>query len=330
MERIANTPFVPRAVNTYVKNYMSKEKKIMAAKGKGEETTSTQLFREAEHTNFWSCVDKDTSMRTKLMRDTFTLELKCGADVLVPPVPLITNSHLLNIAIMMNEKSRAFAPALDDEKRDSADYFILKPQMLRNQNLMSTIKEYVADSETPITLFKFKNLNLCDEALALERAAFKSFLMELALVTQHGERKAFGLLEAGNQTFPAAFSSFAIVSTGFNLDREDRRKDQKEISPFMNRYDPANMIMQNKETFLTTLENNGNTIPCDCDVCTATLDVPKNDFIEYNRLAKEHYLLCREKEMKEIADAIENQESQMGFEKLQRSSLKNLIDIVPR
>jgi hypothetical protein len=330
MERIANTPFVPRAVNTYVKNYMSKEKKIMDAKKKGEDVTSTQLFREAEHTNFWSCVDKDISMRTKLMRDTFILELKCGTDVLVPPVPLITNSHLLNIAIMMNEKSRAFAPALDDEKRDCADYFIIKSQILRNQNIMSTIKEYVADSETPITLFKFKNLNLCDEALALERAAFKSFLMELALVTQHSEKKAFGLLEAGNQTFPAAFSSFAIVSTGFNLDREDRRKDQKDISPFANRYDPTNMTMQNKETFLTTLENNENTIPCDCNICTTNPDVPKNDFIEYNQVAKEHYLLCREKEMKEIAEAIGKQESQMGFDKIMRSSLKNLADIIPR
>jgi hypothetical protein len=263
------------------------------------------------------------------MRDTFALELKCRADILVPPVPLITNSHLLNVAILMNEKSRAFAPALDNEKRECADYFIIKPQILRNEHIMSTIKEYVSDSETLLTLFKFKNLNLCDETLALERIAFKSFLMELALVTQHSEKKAFGLLEAGNQTFPAAFSSFAIVSTGFNLDREDRRKDQKDLSPFANRYDPTNMTMQNKETFLTTVKNN-HAIPCDCQICTETPDVPKDDFIEYNRIAKAHYLLCREQEMKEIVTGIEKQESQMGFEKLQRSSLKNLIDIIPR
>lgn len=110
MERIANTPFVPRAVNTYVKNYMTKEAKMEDSRKKGKEVISTQLFRDSEHSNFWSCVEKDTNMRTKLMRDTFTLELKCRADILVPPVPLITNSHLLNVAIFMNEKSRAFAP----------------------------------------------------------------------------------------------------------------------------------------------------------------------------------------------------------------------------
>jgi len=265
----------------------------------------------------------------KLIRDTFTVELKARADVLVPPVPLITSSHLLDIAIFMNEKSRALSPALSQDKRVCADYFIIKPKVLRNQRMMSTIKEYVSSSESPLTLFKFKNLNLCGESLARERKEFKSFLMELSLVSHHFENKAFGLLEAGNQTFPAASSSFAIVSTGFNLDREDRRKDPEDISPFANRYDPVNMTMQDRETFLETVENNGKVIPCNCHVCTENPTIP-NNFIEYNKRAKEHYLLCREKEMIEIITAIEKQESQMAFEKLQRSSLANLMHMIPR
>ena len=46
--------------------------------------------------------------------------------------------------------------------------------------------------------------------------------MNIHVNQHHGEDKN------GNQTFPAAFSSFAIVSTGFNLDRENRRKKDKE------------------------------------------------------------------------------------------------------
>ena len=65
-------------------------------------------------------------------------------------------------------------------------------------------------------------------------------------------------------------------------------------------------------------------------ICTDNPEVPIRDFVEYNRLAKEHYLLCREQEMKEIVTAIEKQESQMGFEKILRSSLKNLADVMPR
>jgi hypothetical protein len=331
MERLATTPFVSHTIRDYITKFLEKSKKLEIER-QNEESKNVigrSEFRDTTHTNFWTCVYKDASMRMKLIRDTFNLELKAKTDVLIPPVPLITSPHLLEVAIFMNEKSRAFSPALSQDKRECADYFIIKPQILKNQRMMSTIKEYVTDSETPLTLFKFKSLNLCDENMALERDAFKSFLMELSLVS-HVENKTFGLLEAGNQTFPAAFSSFAIVSTGFNLDREERRKDQKEISPYANRYDPARMIMQSKETYLTTVENNGHVIPCDCRDCIENPTVPENDFIEYNRRAKTHYLLCREQEMKEIIDAIAEGKSQMGFEKLQRSSLKNLIDVMPR
>jgi hypothetical protein len=68
------------------------------------------------------------------------------------------------------------------------------------------------------------------------------------------------------------------------------------------------MTMQNKETFLATVGNNDNIIPYDCKICYENTEVSENHFIEYNRLAKEHYLLCREKEMKEIVNAIEQQE----------------------
>lgn len=330
MERLVNTPFVSRTIRKYLRNFLERSKRMENERKEGKKKViSKRLFVDSEHTNFWTCVYKDANMRIRLIRDTLNVELKAEADVLVPPVPLITSPHLLDVAILMNEKTRALSPALSQDKRVCTDYFILKPKVLRNQRMMSTIKKYVSNSETPLTLFKFKNLNLCGENLALERKGFKSFLMELNLVAHHFENKAFGLLEAGNQTFPAAFSSFAIVSTGFNLDREDRRKDPKDISPFANRYDPVNMTMQDKETFLQMVENNGKVIPCYCKVCTENPTIP-NNFMEYNRRAKEHYLLCREQEMIEIITAIEKQESQMAFEKLQRSSLKNLIDIIPR
>jgi len=329
-ERFMNTPFVPRTIRKYLRNFLEKSKKLENEREEGKKKViSKRLFVDAEHTNFWTCVYKDKNMRIRLIRDTLNVELRAKADVLIPPVPLITSPHLLDVAIFMNEKSRALSPALSEEKRMCADYFIIKPKVLRNQRMMSTIKDYVSNSESPLTLFKFKNLDLCDPPMELERKAFKSFLIELSIVTHHIENKAFGLLEAGNQTFPAAFSSFAIVSTGLTLDREDRRRESKDIPPFASRYDPVNMTMQSRETFLTTTRNNGNVIPCYCEVCVDNPTIPSN-FIEYNRRAKEHYLLCREKEMIEIITAIEKQESQMAFEKLQRSSLKNLIDIIPR
>lgn len=321
MERLAKTPFVSSSVRTYVSEFLKKSENVKEGK---------QLFRDATHTNFWTCIDKDANKRMKLIRDTFNVELRSRADVLIPPVPFITSPYLLDLAISMNEKSRAFSAALSQDKRECADYFSIKPSVLRNARMMSTIKEYVSISESPLTIFKFKNLNLNDENMALERKEFKDFLLELSLVSQHTENKAYALFEAGNQVFPTAISSFAVVSTGLNLDREDRRKEQKEISPFMSRYDPTTMTMQSKDTFLRVMENNDNAIPCYCKVCSENPSVPVNDFMEYNRMAREHYLLCRENEMNEITTAIEKQDVLMGFEKLQRSALKNLTEVIPR
>lgn len=322
MARLAEAPFVSRTVKTYVKRFMEKSKQEM---DDPEKWQGLEAFRDREHTNFWTCVYKEAGMRMKLIRDTFNVELKCRADMLVPPVPLITSRHLLDVAISMNEKSRAFASG----KRECADYFILKQQVLKNEHIMSTIKEYVADSESPLTIFKFKSLNLNQEDLSLERSAFKSFLMELSLVSQHSENKAFALFESGNQTFPAALCSFAIMSTSFSIDREDRRP-KKEVSPFGNWYDPESMLPKNQETFSAMVNNAGGVIPCNCDICKTNPDLLKDVFIEYNHKVKKHYMLCREQEMKEVVTAIGQQDTQMGFEKLQRSSLKNLIDIIPR
>lgn len=331
MERLINTPYVSRTIRNYLTKFLEKSKdQEEERKINPHNVISKQLFREKEHANFWSCVKNDANIRMRLIRDTFNIEMRARADILIPPVPLIMNQHLLEVTIFMNEKGRAFSASLSEEKRECADYFIIHPKILKSKQMMATIKEYVSESETPITIFKFKNLNLCDETLATERGEFKSFLMEMSLITKHGENKAFVMFEAGNQIFPAAFSSFAIVSTGLNMDREDRRMEQKDISPFISRYDPKNMVMQSKETFLDTVENNDKVIPCYCEDCIGHPKVAEHDFIEYNRRAKEHYLLCREQEMREIIVAIEKQESQMGFEKLQRSSLKNLVDIIPR
>lgn len=322
MVRLAHAPFVSRTVKNYVTRFMEKSKE---QKEHEEKWQGLEAFRETEHTNFWTCIYKEANLRMKLIRDTFNVELKCRADMLVPPVPLITSKHLLDVAIFMNEKSRAFA----EGKRECADYFILKKHVLKNEHIMSTIKEYVANSESPLTIFKFKNLNLNEEDLALERSAFKSFLMELSLVSQHSENKAFVLFESGNQTFPAALCSFAIVTTSFSIDREDRRP-RREISPFGNWYDPVSMTPKNKETLSSMVGNNSGIVPCHCDVCVTNPSLLKDGFIEYNQKVKKHYMLCREQEMKEIVNAIEKQDSLMGFEKLQRSSLKNLIDVIPR
>jgi len=190
------------------------------------------------------------------------------------------------------------------------------------------MKQYIENSPSPLTIFKFKDMNLNHEDLSLERRAFKELLSELSFLSQHVENKTFALLESGNQTFVSALSSTAVVSTSFSMDREDRRHRAK-VTRFASWYDPTSMTLRNKETFDTLVENNNGYIPCHCPICTTSSFID-NEFTEYNRKTKMHYMCCREQEMREIYTAIEKQDALMGFDKLRRSSLKNLADVIPR
>ena len=323
MSRLAHSPFVSRLVRAYATRFVKEREKIK--KGDPEAHQNIDSFREIEHTNFWTCMYKEAPKRMKLIRDTFNVEMKSRAEILVPPTPLITSSHLLEVAIFMNEKGRAFS----EGKGECADYFILKPKILRNDRMMATLKEYIESSPSPLTILKFKNMDLTNPDLSLERSAFKSLLMELSFLSQHVENKSFALFESGNQTFASTLCGFALVSTSFNMDREDRR-GRKKVSPFANWYDPVSMTLRDRDTLSTLINNNNGHIPCHCSICNTSPSFMMDGFIAYNEKTKKHYMSCREQEMKEIFTAIEHQDALMGFTKLQRSSLKNLIDIIPR
>lgn len=315
MRRLAHSPFVSRIIRDYAVHFLEKL----------ESEKKPAKFRDTEHKNFWTRVYKEAAKRMKLIRDTFNVEMRCRTDIFVPPVPLITSSHLLDVAIFMNRKSRAFA----EGKKECADYFILKERTLRDNHIMTAIKEYIASSPSPLTIFKLKYMNLNKEELSLERSAFKDLLVELSFLFQNVKNKSFALFEAGNQTIPSALTGFAIVSTSFGMDREDWR-GRKKVTPFANWYDPLSLTLRDKDTLSTLIANNGGRIPCHCPTCTASPSFINYGFAEYNKKTKEHYMFCREQEMKEIFSAIEKQDALMGFEKIQRSSLKNLIDIIPR
>jgi len=317
LPKIASLFSLPKVLRDYAQRCL-KEKKV-------RERSDFQKWQDAFHRRFWTDLYEDDSKRTRLIRDIHNLEIKNKSDILIPPVPLITTPHMLDIAILINERSRELARG----KRESADYFLLRVDALRKDEVMNRIKQYIESAEdTRLTIFKFKYMNLNEEERTLEKNAYKSLLMELSLVAQHSENKAFALLEGANQIFPSALTGFDIVSSSFNGDKEDRHT-RKEHSPFAKWYDPEYMIYRSRDELLQIIHNNGNVVPCHCSVCATPSSFLTEDFVEYNRNVKMHYLFCREAEMKEIFEAIKQNTTRMGVDKLQRSQLKNLVDLVP-
>jgi len=317
LPKISSLFFLPKILRDYAQRCI-KEKKV-------REKSDFQKWQDAFYRRFWTDIYEDDSKRTRLIRDIHNLEIKNKTDILIPPVPLITSPHLLNIAILINERSRELARG----KRESADYFLLRVDALRKDEIMDRIKQHIENAEdTRLTIFKFKYMNLNSEERTLEKNAYKSLLMELSLLAQHSENKAFMLLEGANQTFPSALTGFDIVSSSFNGDKEDRHT-RREHSPFAKWYDPEYMIYRSRDELMQIISNNGNVVPCYCPVCATPSSFLTDDFIEYNRNVKMHYLFSREAEMKEIFEGIKQKTTRMGADKLQRSQLKNLADLVP-
>jgi hypothetical protein len=332
LDRLKTSVFMSNIIRKYAEKISHgieelKEQRERLKDTNEKPTQTIEGYRDAQHTNFWTCIYKDANKRIKLIRDTYTAEMMCRADVLIPPVPLITCPHLLNVSIDMNEKFRALA----EDKGECADYFVLKRQMLKNESIMDKIKTYVSNSESRLTIFKVKDFDLTNADYALERSSFGKLLEELFLVSQHVENKSFALFEAGYQAFPAALCSFAIVSTAFNLDRDDRRATQGQaISEFANWYDPNSMTMRNRDVLIAETQNNGGVVPCHCPECTSGRPLTKETPIEYNKRVKKHFLHTRENEMREIVDSINRQNVSMAFEKLERSDLRILSNLIPR
>ena len=318
LRRITSLFFLPKILRDYAKACL---------KGKKMRIKSDyRKWREAYHRKFWNRIYEDHSKRTRMIRDIQNLEIRNKADVLLPPVPIVTSSRMLDIALLMNERSRELARG----KKESADYFLLRFDALRKDDIMNKIKQHIENAEdTRLTIFKFKYMNLNDEERALERTAYKTLLMELSFVAQHLENKAFMLLEGGNQIFPSALAGFDIVSSSFSGDKEDRHS-RKTRSPFANWYDPEYMIHRSREELIQIIQNNNGAVPCHCPICASPSAFLTSDFTEYNRNVKKHYIFSKESEMKEIFTAIEHKTTAMGVDKLQRSSLKNLIDLIPR
>ena len=319
LQRITSSFIIPRIFRDYAKKCLSEKKRM---------TSSYEFlkWRDAFHRKFWNTLYEDDSQRTKMIRDSHNLEIKFRADILIPPTPLITSDRLLDMTILINERSRELARG----KRESADYFLLRVDALRDNDIMDKIKQCVESSEdTRLTIFKFKNMNLNSEERTSEKKAFKDLLIELSYITRHSENKAFMLLDAANQVFPAALTGFNIVSASFNGDKEDRHM-RIERSPYGSWYDPDYMVFRTRKQLLEEIiKNNGGVIPCHCPECTSPSGLLSEDCIEYNRAVKRHYLFARETEMKEIFEAIKKKTTSMGADKLQRSSLKNLIDLIP-
>ncbi len=322
----AVSPNMPKELVDYALDYDS-AKRTLGASVPDNKNKPLRTWLNERHLKFWSRLEKDERARTRFIRDMLVRQLDFGATMMVPPVPLITNSsQLFELAKIINRKSFEVSRLVGE----CAEAFTFQIGTVRNSTLMNELKEVVSSdhSNSRLTVLKFKYMNLNEEERIIERTAFRNLMQELDMISRLNPNRIFMLLESGNQTLVCAGRGFDFLSTSFSVDRDDRMR-RTERSPWSKWFDGKYQTLLSRDDLLIAWRNNGNRIPDDCRECVSVSDPESLSMDEWNKSTKRHYLFRRNKDFGEVASAILEGTATAGMiNKLSDSVLKNLVELV--
>ena len=318
MGEFATNPRTPKVIADYVTECITRKYK--------ESHTKYQKWKNSSHNRFWDEISKNASKRTALIRDFLSYEIFYGADILIPPTPLIASREMLRSAIAINDQSKEISRGL--YKKECANYFLLRDNVLKDENLIDEIKKYLMTDSTHLTIFKFKYLDLLKTGSMVERENYRILLDDLSYLSEHDKNRAFMVLENGYQCFLSACVGFDIVST--SITGYDREVSFSEAPPYGAWYDPRLMINRSFEDVKRIFVNNGNRLPCPCSACRSITDIEVLEATEWKEKRRFHYAWNMNTSMEQIARAIKERNIELARDKLARSELTVLKDIIPR
>jgi len=300
---------------------------------KNSSSTDYKKWKNGAHREFWYKLDRDRRRLNDLITEYFDLEAKFEIKILIPPMPIVDNEGLLDIAIRVNDMSKALAV----DRGECATYFLLNKCTLRNGKLLKKIIEYLKRDPATLTIFKFKNLTLWETGTQIEREAFRDLMYEMAEIKKYRKEKLFMLLEGSLHCFPSASYGFDIVSSSMRLMDIDSSFGHSGYGSYFNEDDLWNTPY---ESLPEIMKNNGDHLPCPCETCRKiTYDQEKRMLLynkrkieqeEWNDYRRVHNLFVMNNLMKMIHRAVDEKHIELVREKLINSELRNLKVLIPQ
>ena len=280
-------------------------------------------WKKAFYRKFWYDLDRNPLERGRFVGDFVDLENMCGTDIIIPPVPIVDSEGMLDIAMRINNLTKAIAP----RTKPYATYFLLQKGVLRNDRLIEKITALLKADPTQLTIIKIKNLDLWNSGRITQRENYKKLMDVMYETRKKHPSKLYIALENWYQSFPSACYGFNIVSTsmhGYDRDSEFGKNVRGSwFDPDVMWYIPYNGLKK-------MMENNENRLPCYCPVCKGISDLDKIDPDSWNMLRREHYVLTMNEYMRMINQAIEDRNIELAREKLANSELSRLKNLIPR
>jgi hypothetical protein len=282
-----------------------------------------EIWKKSFHKKFWYSLDRNPLQRSKFVGDFIDLETMCGSDIIIPPVPIVDSEGMLDIAMRINNLTKAISP----RTKPYATYFLLQKGVLRNDKLVQKIIALVKTDPTQLTIIKIKNLDLWNSGRITQRENYKNLMDAMYETRKRDPSKLYIALENWYQSFASACYGFNIVSTSMHgYDRDSEFGKNVRGSWF----DPDLMYYRPYEELEKLMKNNENRLPCSCPICKGVSDLNKIDPDSWNMLRREHYVLTMNEYMRMIRHAIEDRNIELAREKLANSELSRLKNLIPR
>lgn len=306
---------IPESLRRYAQKCGSQKKKLSS--------DEYAKWKDAYHRMFWNGVRSDPKLRGQLAGETLDLELKSGSKVALAPVPLVDSKEKLAAAIEMNRVTQQLARQRD---ADNATYIILHKHALADESLMEDVKGFISRSKTPLTVLKFKGLDLTDSIRISERESYGRLLQELAYLREDSPSRGFVLFEGENQTFVSALVGFDLVSTSYSGQDGDGGSGS---TPFGSWYDPKEMTQRDWDQTQRLFRINRR-LPHGCPVCRSIINITNISYEEWNALRRFHYCFCMQEHMDMISRAIDEGHVELARDMIVNSSISVLKNLVPR
>lgn len=324
--KLADKVHFPRQVMVYLRR-KDRRKKNSSSK-------DYKRWKGQAHRKFWYDIDRERRRLNDLITEYFDLEATFETKILIPPMPLVDNEGLLDIAMRINDMSKALAV----NRGECATYFLLSKSTLRKKNLLAKIVEYMKHDSATLTIFKFKNLTLWTSGIFTEREAFRDLMKDISEIKKDYPKKLFMLLEGSFQCFPSASYGFDIVSSSMRL--LDIDSAYGENAGYGGYFYEDKLWNAKYSDIPEIMTNNDGHLPCPCHICRSiTFDGVKKKLQydgkeltkdEWNSYRREHNLFVMNSLMKMINRAIKEKQIELVRHKIKDSEISNLKTLIPQ
>jgi hypothetical protein len=287
----------------------------------------------------WKSLSENTNKFMKFIREFVKAQAEAKADIILPPVPVITADspdYMIDIWYEVIKTTGILAKTLAE--KNSAILIDLNFNLFRRPQRLEKLLEKLLNlsSESSISdiktiILKVHKLEELESDTAETRIRFKRFIVGITnyatitgRITFMLDISSIGLASISNGIDGFIEPMNGVTGVGIAFSKEKRGRY----------YHPEGLKFVRFQDIREFYENNNSNLPCHCPFCNKINGKHMDNEMkmnEWNLARRGHLVLCRNSEIDEFNKTIdENTTSNAIVDKIQRSDMKNLLDILPK